>query len=188
MALAVLIKTTLLEELGLWGESLLSSTVDEHAKIEMEHEDGPLTKPQTNKSIQWSLRGNRKGGIDVCFCFEHFLSVTHQDHWERCSSHQTSRLLICWVFLFLPFFAKDKSKNYGNFMWEGHCTSNHSQITLEAQFIRLFLPLIQPPTQYSYTDTHWTYQRIFFSQFTQKGGEITCSVYYFGYKPILKLL
>lgn len=59
---------------------LPSSTVAKHAKIEVEHEDGPLTKPRTNKSTQSSLRENRKRGIDVSFWFRQFPSVTHRDH------------------------------------------------------------------------------------------------------------
>ncbi len=86
---------------------MLSSTVVEHAKIEVEHEDGPLTKPWTNKSIQWSLRENRKRGIDVCFWFRHFLSVTHWEHCERFNSHQIPTFLMCRL-LFSSFFSRIK--------------------------------------------------------------------------------
>lgn len=68
----------------------------------MEHEDGPLTKQWTNTGNQWSLRGNRKRGTDVCFWFRQFLYV-----WLTVSASIPTRFVHFWCvdsYYFHPFY------------------------------------------------------------------------------------
>lgn len=115
----------------------------ERAKIEVEHEDGPPTKPWTNKSIQYSPRENRKRGIDDCFWFRQFLSVTHWKHCECFNSHQIPTFLMCRFLLFSAFFFKKKKNlNY---------VRKDTRVTLETLFIKLFL---EHSSSHSSTHSH----------------------------------